>query len=100
PPPGSARAASGRARVPFPLPGDLLGEFVLLADLGRGTSSGVFLARQPSLGDRPVVLKLTRQGGAEPRSMARLLHTHVVPLLFALDVPDRRVQALVMPYLG
>src|SRR5262249_4976543 len=75
-------------RDSFPQPGDALGEFVLLSELGRGTTSRVFLARQPSLGDRPVVLKLTRQASAEPRSMARLLHTHVVPLLFALDVPD------------
>src|SRR5262249_30411885 len=39
--------------------GGRVGEFRLLAELGRGAAGGVFLASQPALSDRPVVLKIT-----------------------------------------
>jgi eukaryotic-like serine/threonine-protein kinase len=39
-------------------------------------------------------------GEAESLSLARLLHTHVVPLLFVRDMPARGLQLLAMPYLG
>ncbi len=42
----------------FPSVGEPLGEFQLLAELGRGAEGRVFLATQPSLSDRPVVVKL------------------------------------------
>src|SRR5262245_51609247 len=42
----------------FPEAGEALGEFLLLAELGRGAQGRVFLASQLSLGERPVVLKL------------------------------------------
>src|SRR5262245_2273184 len=43
----------------FPRPGETLGDFVLIAELGRGTHGRVFLATQPTLADRPIVLKVT-----------------------------------------
>jgi tetratricopeptide (TPR) repeat protein len=57
-----------------------LGDFQLLAELGRGALGCVFLARQPALADRPVVLKVTPCTGEEHLSLARLQHTHIVPL--------------------
>ena len=39
----------------YPRPGERVGEFCLLAELGRGRRGRVFLARQPALADRPVV---------------------------------------------
>src|SRR6266540_2666055 len=48
----------------FPSPGERLGDFHLLAELGRGSQGRVFLATQPTLADRPVVLKLTPLTGA------------------------------------
>lgn len=84
----------------FPAVGETLGEFRLLAELGCGTTSRVFLATQPSLANRPVVLKLGPCGGCEHLSLARLQHTHIVPLHSAHDFPARRLRALCLPYFG
>src|SRR5207248_2975946 len=81
----------------FPRSGERLGEFRLLAELGRGRRGRVYLARQPALGDRPVVVKLTARTDAEHVSLARLQHTHIVPLYAAHDDPGRRLRVLCMP---
>src|SRR5262249_12627867 len=47
----------------FPAVGETVGDFRLLAELGRGMQGRVFLATQPSLADRPVVLKITPRDG-------------------------------------
>jgi serine/threonine protein kinase len=84
----------------FPAVGETLGEFCLLDELGRGTTGRVFLATQPSLADRPVVLKLGPPSGREHLSLARLQHTHIVPLHSSHDFPRRRLRALCLPYFG
>jgi eukaryotic-like serine/threonine-protein kinase len=56
----------------FPEVGEVLGGFRLLAELGRGASGRIFLASQPSLADRPVVLKVTPFGQEEHLSLALL----------------------------
>ncbi len=85
----------------FPEVGETLGEFRLLAELGRGGQGYVFLACQPSLSDRPVVLKLTAcDDGREHLSLARLQHTHIVPLYSVENFPERNLRALCMPYFG
>jgi tetratricopeptide (TPR) repeat protein len=84
----------------FPEPGDWLGPFRLRADLGRGSHGRVYLATQPSLADRPVVLKAGPDGGGEHLSLARLQHTHIVPLYSVHEFPDRRLRALCMPDFG
>jgi serine/threonine protein kinase len=89
-----------RAAPQFPAAGQLLGDFLLLAELGRGIQGPVFLASQLSLGDRPVVLKLTPCEAHEHLSLARLQHTHIVPLYSVQDHPDRGLRALCMPYFG
>jgi serine/threonine protein kinase len=78
----------------------MLGEFRLLAELGHGALGRVFLAVQPSLADRPVVLKPTHDDGEEHLSLALLQQTHIVPLYSMHDFPGRRLRALCMPYLG
>src|SRR5262245_23172390 len=77
-----------------------LKDFELLSELGRGAQGKVYLAKQRSLGDRPVVLKITPCHGREHLSLARLQHTHIVPLYGAHDnvLADQRV--LCMPYFG
>jgi serine/threonine protein kinase len=86
----------------FPTAGESLGDFLLLAELGRGVHGRVFLASQLSLGDRPVVLKLSPIGsGAEEHlSLARLQHTNIVPLYSVQDDAARGLRALCMPYFG
>lgn len=85
---------------PLPRVGESLGDFRLRAVLGRGRRGCVFLATQGTLADRPVVLKITRRGGGEHLSLARLQHPHVMPLYAVHDFPDRDLRALCMPYLG
>jgi serine/threonine protein kinase len=84
----------------FPAVGESLGEFRLLAVLGRGSQGSVFLATQPSLANRPVVLKVAPIHGCEHLSLARLQHTHIVPLYAAVDDEPRGLRALCMPYFG
>jgi serine/threonine protein kinase len=47
-----------------------------------------------------VVVKLTPRTDAEHVSLARLQHTHIVPLYAAHDDPGRRLRVLCMPYFG
>jgi serine/threonine protein kinase len=84
----------------FPEAGEALGDFLLLAELGRGAQARVFLASQLSLGARPVVLKLAPLHAQEHLSLARLQHTHIVPLYCALEDRCRGLRALCMPYFG
>jgi serine/threonine protein kinase/Flp pilus assembly protein TadD len=92
--------APGEDLPDYPAAGEALGGFQLLAELGRGARGRVFLATQPALADRPVVLKLTPREGAEYLSLARLQHTHIVPLHWVQDHHDRRLRALCLPYFG
>ncbi|MBV8555704.1 MAG: hypothetical protein JO116_09070, partial [Planctomycetaceae bacterium] len=50
---------AGPAPDLLPGTGEELAGFRLLAELGRGASGGVFLAQQPELADRLVVVKIT-----------------------------------------
>ena len=71
-------ATSGAAI--FPEAGQTIGGFSLVEELGRGAFARVFLARERQLADRPVALKVTRRGSREPQTLARLQHTHIVPV--------------------
>ena len=86
--------------VSFPEVGESLGEFDLIDELGRGSSGRTFLASQPALGERPVVLKVMPGHLDEHLSLASLQHTHIVPLYSAQLFPDRGLRGLCMPYLG
>jgi tetratricopeptide (TPR) repeat protein len=84
----------------FPAAGEDLGDFRLVSELGRGAHGRVYLAAQASLAGRPVVLKMVPDAGGEHLSLARLQHTHIVPLYSAHEFPDRGLRGLCMPYFG
>jgi serine/threonine protein kinase len=84
----------------FPNVGEDLGPFRLLAELGRGASGKTYLAAEPALGHRLVVLKVITDDQEEHLSLARLRHTHIIPLFSEQSWPERGLRALCMPYLG
>src|SRR5258708_5285746 len=94
------RLMQGRGAAPsFPQVGEVLGEFRLLAELDRGARGRVFLASQSSLADRPLVLKITPRDGQEQLALARLQHTHIVPLYFVQEFPSPNLRVSCMTYL-
>jgi serine/threonine protein kinase/Flp pilus assembly protein TadD len=84
----------------FPDVGETLGDFRLVAELGRGAQGRIYLARQQALSDRPVVLKVTPRRAHEHLSLARLQHTHIIPLHAIYEFHGRNLRAMCMPYLG
>ena len=84
----------------YPAVGESVADFRLLAKLGQGGHGCVFLATQISLADRPVVIKFTPLLGHEHLSLARLQHTHIMPLFSVLEDAERNLRALCMPYFG
>ena len=64
----------------FPESGQTIAGFRLVEELGRGSFARVFRAEELRLADRPVVLKVGRLGTREPQTLARLQHTHIVPV--------------------
>lgn len=91
---------SHKADLTFPEPGETLGDYHLLAELGQGLLGRVFLATQAALADRPVVLKVTRRTGDEHLALARLRHPHIVPIYAVHEFADTNLRGLCMPYLG
>lgn len=94
--------AGGAAPMPLtlPKPGERLSGFQIVGELGRGAFARVYLARQESLGNRLVALKVSRAEGDEPQILARLQHTHIVPIHSVHDDPATRLRLMCMPFLG
>ncbi|WP_435017637.1 protein kinase domain-containing protein [Tundrisphaera sp. TA3] len=96
----TALQPSGPPAVPFPEAGQTIAGFHLVEELGRGAFARVFLARERQLADRPVALKVARKGSREPQTLARLQHTHIVPVHSYRDDPATGLHLLCMPYFG
>ena len=84
----------------FPEAGQTIGGFRLVEELGRGSFARVYLAEERLLDDRPVALKVARRGSREPQTLARLQHTHIVPVHSYRIDPATDLHLLCMPYLG
>jgi serine/threonine protein kinase/Tfp pilus assembly protein PilF len=72
--------------------------FRLVAELGRGAFGRAYLAKQPALADRLVVLKISNDLSAESQSLAQLQHTNIVPVYSVHR--SSGYQAVCMPYFG
>jgi serine/threonine protein kinase/Tfp pilus assembly protein PilF len=86
--------------VPLPEAGQTIAGFRLVEELGRGAFARVYLAEERHLADRPVALKVTRTGSREPQTLARLQHTHIVPVYSYRTDAATGLHLLCMPYLG
>ncbi len=95
-----AMPARARARPCSRRPGRRSAAFRLVEELGRGAFARVFLAQERQLADRPVALKVTRRGSREPQTLARLQHTHIVPVHSHRIDAATGLHLLCMPYFG
>ena len=86
--------------TPFPEARQTIAGFHLVEELGRGSFARVFLAQERQLADRPVALKVARTGSREPQTLARLQHTHIVPVHSYRTDPVTGLHLLCMPYFG
>lgn len=86
--------------LPWPEPGSRFLQFDLIAELGRGTFGRVFLATEPSLGERQVALKVAPHGGEEADILGRLRHPNIVPIYSVQEDVTTGLAAFCMPYLG
>ncbi len=94
PPAGPAWEGRG-----FPNIGDTVGPgYRILSELGRGAFGRVYLAEQKDLANRKVAIKISSRLIGEAQTLARLQHTHIVPIYSVHRVGS--FQVLVMPYLG
>ena len=83
----------------WPEPGSQFLQFDLIAEIGRGSFGRVFLATEPALGGRQVVVKVAPQGGEEAEILGRLRHPNIVPI-YSLQKDTTGLAAFCMPYLG
>lgn len=72
--------------------------FTLLTELGRGSFSRVYLARQSDLASRFVVLKVSRSRFSDADQLAQLQHGHIVPVYSVHR--SGKMAVVCMPYFG
>ena len=72
--------ASEASEPLWPAPGQSFMGFDIVLPLGRGSLGRVFLAREPALGKRLVVIKVSRFGAGEAQTLGRLSHENIVPI--------------------
>ena len=83
----------------WPEPGETFGDYTLLRELGQGTFARVHLATEGATGDRPVVLKVSLDDSAEARTLGRLTHENIVPVLSA-GRHETGLSLVCMPFRG
>jgi serine/threonine protein kinase/Tfp pilus assembly protein PilF len=86
--------------IAWPKPGDQFLDFELMGELGRGAFARVYLARERSLADRLVVLKMAPLAGEEAATLGQLRHANIVPVYSVQYDPESGLTAFCMPYLG
>ena len=98
---GEAAAALAAAPpLSWPEPGERLDDLIVLRELGRGSFARVYLALEESTGARPVAVKFSPEGDDEARTLGRLAHPNIVPVLSARFEEAVGLTAVCMPFLG
>jgi serine/threonine protein kinase len=77
--------------------GQHIDDFDLMTGLGRGTFARVFLARQRSM-QRLVAVKISRDHGTEPQTLAQLDHDYIVRVFDQRVLESRKLRLLYMQY--
>ena len=84
--------------IAFPEVGSTFCDYLLIAELGRGALARVYIAKQPDLAERWVVLKVTQRHTAEADQLAQLQHSGIIPV-YSIH-RERDLHCICMPYLG
>ncbi len=84
---------------PWPEAGEAILGFQLVEEIGRGFASRVFLATDPDLSGRLVVIKVGRALD-EAAALGKLEHPGIVPVHYARIDPATELSVLCMPYWG
>ena len=84
----------------WPEAGSRFLQFDLVAEIGRGAFGRVFLATEPALGGRQIVVKVAPHGGGEAEILGKLKHPNIVPVYSLQEDKTTGLAAFCMPYLG
>jgi serine/threonine protein kinase len=84
----------------WPVPGDEFLGFEIVEPLGRGGMARVFLARQPELGSRQVVIKVSRFASREAHTLGKLSHPSIMPVFSVERDESAGWTVICMPLLG
>lgn len=84
----------------WPVSGDIISDFLLIEELGRGSFGRVFLANEISLRERPVVVKIAKHGQHEAQLLAQVPHAGVVPVYSSASDDDWGLTVLCMPFIS
>lgn len=74
--------------------------WLLLEELGRGGFSRVYLAEEPALGNRRVVVKCSTSGPAEAFVLGKLEHPQIMPIHSIQHDQKRGLVGICMPFCG
>ncbi len=84
----------------WPEAGDHFLHFELIAEIGRGAFGRVFLATEPALGGRQIVVKIAPHAGGEAEILGKLQHPNIVPVYSLQEDETTGMAAICMPYMG
>jgi serine/threonine protein kinase/Tfp pilus assembly protein PilF len=87
-------------RLDWPQPGECFLGYDVVAHLGRGALARVYLAREPALGNRLVVIKVSLHGGREAEMLGKLSHASIVPVYSVQCDEESGWTLIVMPLMG
>lgn len=85
---------------PWPQPGDRIDDLVLLRVLGQGGLARVYLAREESAGNRPVVIKVTPRLSREGETLGKISHPNIAEIYWVRQDESRGETWLCMPFRG
>ena len=84
----------------WPEAGETVAGFRLLDGLGLGAFARVYIAEEPAVANRRVVVKATVEGAGEVDVLGKLAHPNIVQILSVRQDEQRRWTLISMPYLG
>lgn len=90
----------GEVSDPFPVVGGEYLGFEIIDQLGMGAIARVYLAAEPELGGRIVVIKVAADGTAEAATLGKLQHPNIVQVYSVKRDPNSGMTAVCMPYQG